>query len=67
MFQFVASLKIVTFYRHDNHNIFMQLGFSVGNWQKVQLNTDLLKPETRYLYTKEMVQLKVNEINEGVN
>ncbi len=26
--------------------IFMQLGFSVSNWQKVQLNTDLLKHVT---------------------
>jgi hypothetical protein len=45
---------------------FLQLGFSVSNWQKVQLNTDLLKHRTRYLYTKEMVQLKLNEIKEEV-
>jgi hypothetical protein len=31
--------------------IFMQLGFSVSNWQKVQLNTNLLKQGHKYLYT----------------
>jgi hypothetical protein len=29
---------------------FVQLGFSTSNQQKVQLNTDLLKHKTRYLY-----------------
>ncbi len=38
----------------------MQLGFSVSNWQKVQLNTDLLKQ--KYLYTKHNGWLKLNEI-----
>jgi len=29
------------------------------------LNADLLKHRTWYLYTEKMVQLKLNEINEG--
>ncbi len=39
---------------------FVQFGFSLSNWQKVQLNTDFLKHRTRYLYTKEKGQLKLN-------
>ncbi len=31
---------------------FVQLGFSLSDWQKVQLKTDLLKHKTWYLYTK---------------
>jgi hypothetical protein len=30
---------------------FVQLGFSVSHWQKVQLNTDLFSSMTEYLYT----------------
>ncbi len=30
---------------------FVQLGFSVSQWQKVQLNTDLFFSMTEYLYT----------------
>jgi hypothetical protein len=33
-------------------NIFMELGFSVSNWQKVQLNTDLFSETQKYLYTE---------------
>jgi hypothetical protein len=44
---------------------FVQLGFSLSNWQKVQLNTDLLKHGTRYLYTKVNGWLKLNEIKKG--
>jgi hypothetical protein len=43
-------------------DIFMQLGFSLSNWQKVQLTTDLLKHRMRYWYTKRHGQLKLNEI-----
>ena len=32
--------------------IFVQLGFSVSNWQKVQLNTDLFLDTQKYLYRK---------------
>ncbi len=28
----------------------MQLGFSLSNWQKVQLNTDLFSDTQKYLY-----------------
>ncbi len=37
-----------------NHNIFVQLGFSVSKVteKKVQLNTDLSKLRQRYLYRK---------------
>ena len=42
--------------------IFMQLGFSVSNWQKVQLNTDLLKHRPQYSYTSGKGWLKLNEI-----
>jgi len=31
---------------------FVQLGFSVSNWQKVQLNTDLFSETQKYLYTE---------------
>ncbi len=31
----------------------MQFGFSLSNWQKVQLNTDLFLDTQRYLYRKE--------------
>ncbi len=40
---------------------FVQLGSSLCNSQKVQLNTNLLKHRTQYLYTKETGQLKLNE------
>ncbi len=40
----------------------MPLGFYVSNWQKVQLNTDLLKNKTRYFYTNRNGLLKLNEI-----
>jgi hypothetical protein len=30
--------------------IFVQLGFYVSNWQKVQLNTDLFLDTQKYLY-----------------
>ncbi len=40
----------------------MQLGFSMSNWQKVQLNTDLLKPRSQVFIPKAKVQLKLNEI-----
>ncbi len=30
------------------------LGFSVSNWQKVQLNTDLFSDMQKYLYTNQM-------------
>ncbi len=46
----------------QTNDIFVQLGFSVSNWQKVQLKTDLLKHRTRYLYTDRNGQLKQNEI-----
>jgi hypothetical protein len=42
--------------------IFMQLGFSTSNWQKVRLNTDLLKQRRVYLYTNANGKLKLNEI-----
>ncbi len=45
---------------------FVQLGFSLSNWQKVQLNTDLLKHGTRYSYTKVNGWLKLNEIEKGL-
>jgi hypothetical protein len=34
------------------------LGFSLSNWQKVQLNTDLFSDTQKYLYTKESAWLK---------
>ncbi len=34
--------------------IFVQLGFSVSNWQKVQLNTDLFLDTQKYLNTDQM-------------
>jgi hypothetical protein len=34
----------------------------MGNWQKVYLNTDLLKWRTRVFIHNEKVQLKLNEI-----
>ncbi len=43
--------------------IFVQLGFSLGNWQKVQLNTDLLKRRTEVLIHIANGKLKLNEIN----
>ncbi len=43
-------------------NIFVQLGFSARNGQKVQFNTDLLKHRTRYLYANEKGWLKINEM-----
>ncbi len=37
---------------HDNvsdiHHSFMQLGFSLSNWQKVQFNTDLFLDTQKY-------------------
>ncbi len=41
-----------------NNIIFMQLGFSVSNWQKVQLNTHLFSDTQKYLYTNQMAWLK---------
>jgi len=38
--------------------VFIQLGFSMINWQKVHLNTDLFSDTQRYLYTKQMAWLK---------
>ncbi len=32
-------------------NGFVQMGFSMSNWQKVQLNTDLFSDKQKYLYT----------------
>ncbi len=32
---------------------FMQFGFSLSNWQKVHLNTDLFSDTQKYLYTNE--------------
>ncbi len=43
-------------------NIFVQLGFSARNGQKVQFNTDLLKHRTRHLYTNEKDSLKISEM-----
>jgi len=40
----------------------MQLGFSVSNWQKVQLNTDLLKTRSQGFMHSSKDQLKLNEI-----
>ncbi len=40
---------------------FVNCVYHLSNWQKVQLNTDLLKHGTPYLYTKETGQLKLNE------
>ncbi len=40
------------------NNIFIQLGFPVRNWQKVQLNTDLFSDMKKYLYTREMALFK---------
>ncbi len=37
----------------DNLKGFIQLGFTVSNWQKVQKNTDLFSDMQRYLYTEE--------------
>ncbi len=36
----------------SNHDIFLQLGFYVSNWQKVQLNTHLFSDTQKYLYTE---------------
>ena len=33
--------------------IFMQWGFSLSNWQKVQFNTDLFSDMQKCLYTEE--------------
>ncbi len=43
--------------------IFVQLGFSVSNWQKVQLNTDLLKQRRMYWYTmfEALIETKWNQ------
>jgi len=47
---------------------FMQLGFSLSNQQKVQLNTYLILRHTQeYLYTKRNGQLKLNEIEKGLD
>jgi hypothetical protein len=40
--------------------IFVQLGFSVSNWQKVQLNTDLLSDTQKYLYTVRLALLNLD-------
>ncbi len=40
--------------------------FHSSNWQKVQLNTDLLKFRTRYLLDKMIGWLKLNEIKKEV-
>ncbi len=34
------------------------MGFSVSNWQKVQLNTDLFSDKQKYLYTNKMELIK---------
>ncbi len=43
--------------------IFMQLGFSVSNWQKVQLNNDLFSDKQKYLYTVSLALLNIDSIN----
>jgi len=52
--------------RKNKKNIFVKsfvpLGFSVSNWQKVQLNTDLFSDTQKYLYAKQEAWLKLNEI-----
>jgi len=40
----------------------MQLGFSVSNWQKVQLNTGLLKWRTQVFTHSANIELRLNEI-----
>ncbi len=57
----IISLK-VTDINIQTKDIFVQLGSSVSNWQKVQLNTDLLQNRTLYLYTDINGWLKLNEI-----
>ncbi len=42
--------------------IFVQLDLYVSNWQKVQLNTDLLKQRTQVFIHKVNGWLKLNEI-----
>ncbi len=42
--------------------IFVQLGFSMSNWQKVQLNTDLLKRRSQVFIHNANAQLKLNDI-----
>ncbi len=61
IFLFECVLYILWPHKH----IFMQLGFSLSNWQKVQLNTDVLKHKKRYLYTSRNGQLKLNENKKG--
>jgi len=43
-------------------SFFMQLGFSVSNWQKVQLNTGLLKWRTQVFTHSANIELRLNEI-----
>jgi hypothetical protein len=38
----------------EKEEYFVQFGFSLSNWQKVQLNTDLFLDTQRYLYRKEL-------------
>ncbi len=45
----ISSLRIDF---NKNSSIFMQLGFSLSNWQKVQFNTDLFSDTQKYLYTE---------------
>jgi hypothetical protein len=40
----------------------MQLGFSMSNWQKVQLNTGLLKWRTQVFTHSANIELRLNEI-----
>jgi hypothetical protein len=56
----MSKLVPKKFYKIDpKHNkvsidsIFVKLGFSMSNWQKVQLNTDLFSDMRKYLYTNQ--------------
>ncbi len=42
--------------------IFAQLGFTMSNWQKVQLNTDLLQRRSQVFKQNAKAWLKLNEI-----
>ncbi len=46
----------------SDNTMFRAIGFFVSNWQKVQLNTDLLKPRTQVFLHNANVQSKLNEI-----
>ncbi len=58
----LLKLSLLHKIKKVNKNIFVQLGFSVSNWHKIQLNTDLLKLRAQVFIPNAKVQLNLNEI-----